>query len=149
MKITVKVEGLRELDAALAEFPQSTGKNILRRTGRYALEPFDKAWRQKAPHLTGALEESGSVGSKLTRRQRKAVERENSVEVFAGPGPHPQATLQEFGTEHHPPQPFARPAFDETKDEVLDRVKDGLAAEIEKARKRAAKKALKALKGAG
>jgi HK97 gp10 family phage protein len=146
MKVSVRVLGLKELDAALAEFPKSTAKNILRRTGKYAMEPFDRAWREKAPHLTGALEESGSVGSKLSRSQRKAQERESFVEVFAGPGPNPQAIQQEFGNENHPPQPYARPAWDETKDEALDRVRSRLGAEIEKARQRAAKKALKALR---
>ncbi|MDP3493427.1 MAG: hypothetical protein Q8R82_09950 [Hyphomonadaceae bacterium] len=144
--ISIKLEGLKELDAALGEFPQATAKNILRRTGAYALEPFDKAWRAKAPRLTGALEKSGSVGSKLTRSQRQAHERESFVEVFAGPGPNPQAIQQEFGNQNHGPQSFMRPAWDETQNEVAARVKDGLAAEIDKAAKRAARKALKLAK---
>lgn len=140
----MKVEGLRDLDAALGELPKSTAKNVLRRVGRKALEPFDESWRSKAPHLTGALEESGGVGSKLTRSQRKATERENFVEVFAGPGAHPQATLQEFGTAQHPPQPFARPAWDESKGDALEIVKTELGTEISKAAKRLARKAAKA-----
>lgn len=142
-RITVRVDGLKQLDAALGEFKASTAKNVLRKAGRYALEPFDAAWRRKAPHLTGMLEESGGVGSKLSRSQRKAVERESFVEVFAGPGPNPQAIQQEFGNDHNPPQPFARPAWDETQHEVLDRAVEGLTNEIDKAAKRAARKALK------
>lgn len=141
--VTVKIEGLAALDQALAQFKPSTGKNVLRRVGRAALEPFDEAWRAKAPHLTGALEESGGVGSKLTRTQRKAVERENTVEVFAGPGPNPQAIQQEFGNSKQAAQPFARPAWDETKDQALQIVATQLGAEIDKVAARLARKAAK------
>lgn len=141
MKVTVRIDGLRELDAQLGQFKASAAKGVLRRVGRQALEVFDDAWRAKAPHLSGALAKSGSVGSKLTRTQRKAHERESFVEVFAGPGPMPQAVQQEFGNAHNRPQPFVRPAWDETRDKVLDGVKDGLAAEIEKTARRAARKA--------
>lgn len=143
MKASFKVEGLSDLDAKLGHLSQSAGKNVLRRVGRQALAPFDAAWRERAPHLTGQLEESGSVGSKLTRSVRKAVERENTVEVFAGPGPNPQASLQEFGTHNHAAQPFVRPSWDATKDEALEIVKTQLEVEIDKAAKRAAKKAAK------
>ena len=144
MKITQDVQGLKELDRALGELKPSTAKGVLRRVGRKALEPFDEAWRLAAPHLSHALQESGSVGSKLSRTQRAANERENLVEVFAGPGPLPQAVQQEFGNENHPPQPFARPAWDETKDQALKIVKTELGGEIQKAAARAAKRALKA-----
>jgi HK97 gp10 family phage protein len=143
VKTTFKVEGLSDLDKRLGQLTEAAGKGVLRRTGRKALAPTDAAWRSKAPHLTGQLEESGGVGSKLTRSQRKAQERESFVEVFAGPGPNPQAVLQEFGTYNQPAQPFLRPAWDETKDQVLDIVKTELASEIDKAAKRAAKKAAK------
>lgn len=148
MKTTVKVEGLRDLERALGELPKSTGKNVLRRVGRAALASFDEAWRARAPHLSGQLEESGGVGSKLTRSQRQAHERQSSVEIFAGPGPQPQAVQQEFGNHQHPAQPFMRPAWDETKDQVLEHVKASLGDEIQKAAERLAKReAKKAAKG--
>lgn len=137
----IKIDGLKDLDAALGELSKSAAKGVLRRVGRQALEPVDKAWREKAPRLTGALAESGSVGSKLTRRQRKAVQRESFVEVFAGPGGDPAAIQQEFGNAEHPPQPFLRPAWEETKGEVLEIVKTNLGGEIKKAADRAAKRA--------
>lgn len=139
--VTVKIEGLAQLDQALGQLKESTAKNVLRRTGRKALEPMDAAWRARAPHLTGALERSGGVGSKLTRSQRQEHERESFVEVFAGPGPNPQGVLQEFGTVHHPPQPFMRPAWEETKDQVLQLVIDNLGGEIMASAKRAGARA--------
>lgn len=143
MKVRVTVEGLRDLDKALGAMKESTAKGVLRRVGAKALAPFDDAWRMKAPHLSHALQESGSVGAKLTRTQRQANERQNFVEVFAGPGALPQATLQEFGSEHHMPQPFARPAWEETKDEALEIVKAELGAEIKRTADRAARRAAK------
>jgi len=139
--MTVKVEGLAQLDQALGQLKESTAKNVLRRTGRKALVPMDEEWRRRAPHLTGALEESGGVGSKLTRSQRQEHERESFVEVFAGPGPNPQAIQQEFGNVNHPPQPFMRPAWDATKDDALRIVAETLGAEIAASAKRAAARA--------
>lgn len=145
MKTTFKIDGLAELDAALGELTQSAAKGVLRRVGRQALAPVDTAWREKAPRLTGALAKSGSVGSKLTRSQRKALERESFVEVFAGPGPDPAAIQDEFGNAHQAPQPFLRPAWEENKGEVLEIVKRNLGAEIDKAAQRAARKAARQL----
>lgn len=144
MKVSVKVEGLAELDAKLGQLKIGAAKGVLRRVGRDSLAVFDEAWRQNAPVLSGALGDSGSIGSKLTRSQRKANERESFVEVFAGPGPHPQAIQQEFGNANHPAQPFVRPAWEQTRDQVLDRVAQGLGAEIERTAARAAKRAARA-----
>jgi len=143
MKMSVKVEGLSQLDAALGELKASTAKGVLRRVGRKALEPFDEAWRLKAPHLSHALQESGGVGSRLTRTQRAAIERQSFVEVHAGPGAVPQAVQQEFGNQHHPAQPFVRPAWEETKHQVLEGVASELGDEIARTAARAAKRALK------
>jgi HK97 gp10 family phage protein len=139
--LTFKIEGLRDSDLALSQLPLSTAKNVLRRVGRSALEPFDKAWREKAPVKTGKLVKSGGVGSKLSRSQRKQVERASTVEVFAGPGPDPAAVQDEFGNEHQSPQPFVRPAWNETNPKVLDLVASGLRVEIDKTAQRLARKA--------
>ena len=144
MKLAVSVSGLRELDAKLGELKASTAKGVLRRVGKAALAPFDAAWRAGAPRLSGTLAESGSVGSKLTKSQRKAVERQSFVEVFAGPGPNPQAIQQEFGNANQPPQAFVRPAWEATKDQVLENVRTGLGDEIIKTNARADKRAAKA-----
>ena len=145
MKVTIQVDGLKALDAALAELPQATGKAVLRRVAKKALQPFDRAWREKAPHLTGALEESGGVGTKLTRRQaslNRKRDDKSSIEMFAGPN-NPAAVPQEFGTVDDPAQPFMRPAWDATQDETLAIVQTELGGEIDKAAQRLARKAAK------
>lgn len=137
----IRVEGLRELERALAELPRKTGKNVLKRTLMKAGEPIEKDAAQRAPELVGTLKRSVTTSQKLTRRQKKAHTKESAVEVFVGAGGLPQAHLQEFGAAHHAPQPFLRPAFDSNKMRALETIKTDLAAEIEKARARLARKA--------
>jgi len=156
-----KVEGLKELEVALRELPKATGKNVLRRTLKSAAQPFDASWRAKAgdnPKTEGRdLKASGGVSNKLNPRQKslhKKMFRDDkaAVEMFAGPGPRTSAITEEFGTDERfhddgasvgsvDPHPFVRPAWDETKMQVLDAVKDSLASEIEKAALRLARKA--------
>lgn len=143
MRVTVKIEGLKDLDRALGELPKAAGKAVLRRVARKALEPFDKAWRAKAPHLTGQLEESGGIGTKLTKRQARLNRKrddKSSIEIFSGPN-NPAAVPQEFGTFDQSAQPFMRPAWAETQDETLAIVKTELGTEITKTADRIARKA--------
>ncbi|WP_347091673.1 hypothetical protein [Sphingomonas parapaucimobilis] len=143
MTVRVKVEGLRDLDRALGQLKPALAKGVLRRVATKALQPFDKAWREKAPHLTGNLEESGGVGTKLTRRQAQMNRRRedrDTVEVFAGPN-DPAAVPEEFGWENGRAQPFVRPAWDETKHEALEIVKRELGPEITRTAERAARRA--------
>lgn len=136
----VSVEGLSDLDAILGELKFSTAKGALRRVAIEALQPMDDAWRAKAPKLTGHLSESGGVGTKLTRSQKAALEKDSSVEVYCGPSGDPAAIQDEFGNRHQAAEPFMRPAWDETQDQVLDRVAHGLAFEIQATSDRAIKR---------
>lgn len=133
----VRTEGLKEVEQALAQLPKATGRNVMRRVAVKRLKPIGDDMKARAPHLYGDLEESVIVTTKRPRNHRKQSE----VEAYAGPGRMPQAHLQEFGTQHHAPQPFARPAWDAGKGNLLP----GLAAdfwdEINKAADRLAKKA--------
>jgi hypothetical protein len=138
--VSFEVKGLRQVDQALRLVSTATAKSDLRTVGRAALVPFDKAWRAKAPVDEASdgphLKDSGGIGSTLTRSQEKVRERISAVEVFAGPGGHAKAVQQEFGNEHNPPQPYARPSWEETKDQVLDLTTKGLWGLIEKIAKR-------------
>lgn len=152
MKVSVRLEGFQELDAALGEFTKATARNVLRRTGIDALEPVAEAMRDKAPVQLGGdsnLRESIAVSTMLNKRQRRMSQKATTVEVYVGPAgtktdnAPPQGVQQEFGNENHGPQPFARPAWDGTKGEVLDQIKTALATQIDKATLRAQRKALK------
>lgn len=144
-RASIRIDGLRELDAALAELPKATGKNVLRRTGVRALAPVIADAKQRVPVDDGDLRDSLKVTTRLSKRQQrlnaKAVaEGKASVQLYAGAAALPHAHLVEFGTANMAPQPFMRPAWDANKDQVLQLIKDELGGEIEKAAARLARK---------
>jgi hypothetical protein len=136
-----KVEGLKELDKALTELPKATARNVLLRTLKEQGQPIANAGEAYAPRLSGQLAESYTVGTKLSRRQKKLHKKESHVEVFIGPTPHPKSVQTEFGNAHQAPHPHLRPAWDGNVMRVLDGIKNSLAEQIEKARARLARKA--------
>lgn len=141
--IKFEVEGFRELDAALGDLPKATAKNTMRRVLLKAGEPIVEAARRLAPEFSGNLKTSLDISTKLSGRQKRENRKNPSlsyVEAYAGAGALPQAHLREFGADQHAPEPFMRPAWDSTQTEVLNGIKDDLAAEIEKARARLARK---------
>lgn len=136
-----KVEGLKELDAALKELPKSTARGVLRRTLLKEAKPIAVAGEALAPKLTGKLAQSYTVGTKLSRRQKRLHKKESDVEVFVGPTPHAKSVQTEFGNAHQSAQPHLRPAWDGNWRRVLDGIRNTLANEIEKTRARLARKA--------
>ncbi|MET4634974.1 HK97-gp10 family putative phage morphogenesis protein [Kaistia defluvii] len=168
-KTTVKVEGLRELEAALSDLPKAVARNTLRRVLKKAGEPIADKARQLAPVKSGKLRDSIVVSPKLgtkagqkefaaameaglgkeaavgaMRDARRAAKGEGSfAEMYVGPGRQPHAHLQEFGSVNNRPHPYMRPAWDAHKDEALDIIKGDLGGEIMKAAKRVAKRKAK------
>lgn len=141
MKVRVKFEGGRALDAALSQFNERKRRAIGRKALDNAGEIMAKAMRSKAPVEQGGLRESIDVSGTLSKSARSAHRKVAEQERYVGPDSRPAAVQQEFGNENHPPQPFARPAFDETQDEVLKRLGDELWVGIEQAARSAARKA--------
>lgn len=92
MSVKVRIDGLKELDAALGELGKSTGKNVLRRVLRGAAEPMAEQIRATAPvdpDGGGQLRDSAGVGTRLSRnqsRQHRKMFRDDraSVEMFVG-----------------------------------------------------------------
>ena len=139
MKMTVKVEGLREVEKAFAEIGKAASKRVAQNALKQGGEILAKRMRQLAPRDEGNLIESIDVSTRLTRAQRQKHEKRAPVEMFVGPN-NPAAVPQEFGTFKEPPQPFARPAWDETQGEVLKRISDELMVGVDKAVQRARRK---------
>jgi HK97 gp10 family phage protein len=138
-----KIEGLRELDRALAELPKATAKNVLRRTLNKAAKPVDDEASANAPHDTGKLEKSVIVGTQLTRSQRSSAFRPSSgsgyVEVHIGTGLG-RGIFTEFGTFKDPAQMWFTRSWESTQDRALEIIKTDLGSEIEKAANRLRKK---------
>jgi HK97 gp10 family phage protein len=135
-----RIEGLRELDEALKELPKATARNVLLRTLKNVGEPMAKDAARLAPDdpATGGKDLKNSIRVLSV----PAKERENHVEVAIGPTTKAfWGLFQEFGTAHHGPQPFMRPAFDGGAMRALNSIKKTLANEISKAVQRLARKA--------
>lgn len=175
MAITVKVEGLKELEQSLTELTRATARNTLRRTLLKAGEPIAKTASELAPYdnsnpgrhladtitVTTKAPPNADVGraafasamrAGATRgeagqasRAARAANPDTFARVWVGPNRHPKAITQEFGTYFHGPQPYMRPAWDAEQGAALDIIRRDLKAEIDKAVARARRRAAKQL----
>lgn len=171
--VSIKVEGLKEMDAALGELSKATARATLRRVLKRAGQPIADRASDLAPDdpstgspdlhtsiivsptiknevgksaFASVMKSGGSVGEARAalRDARRASGEGSFAEMFVGPDAKQfYAHLQEFGTVNHAPQPFMRPAFEEKKGEALDIIKRDLGAEIAKSAARARARALK------
>jgi len=165
MKTTVKVDGLRELEAAMADLGKALSRGVMRRVADKALKPIAddaKARVQASTQNHGDLADSIGVSGRLSKRQARSARREGKsfVERYAGAGALQQATTLEFGTGERfhadgksvgqsDAEPFMRPAWDAHKASIPSEIGRDLWIEIEKTAKRKAKRAAKqAAKGA-
>jgi hypothetical protein len=155
--VKVKLSGFRELEKALAEeLPRATARNTLTRAGMQAMEPLRVRMAQLAPfdpndrdgdgkHLNETMR-SQAAKAKLARRM--GLPRDAGVVILTGPAPvgkraRSNAGWQERGTVKQPAHSYSRAAADTMSEKVIDNVRDALAEQIEKAKKRIAKKAAK------
>ncbi len=65
MRVTVRVDGLKELDAALGELSKATARNVLKRVLKRAGQPIADAAKSYAPKDTNELAESIVVSPKI------------------------------------------------------------------------------------
>lgn len=140
---TFRIEGLSDLNQALDQLPKATQRNTLTRVLKKAAEPTLDRMTGGAPALTGELQQSVIMGpsSRLTGRQKRDAKKEGRhfAEIHVGTS-NPAGQFQEFGTFKDSPQPFATPAWEETKDRALNTIKTTLGDEIEKSAARLRKK---------
>lgn len=153
--VTMQTQGFAELESALRELGRAvTQKASLRRAMRKAAQPLAALAQAKAPRgETQTLAPSIGVGTRLSKRQAKLHRRmfrddRAAVEMFVGAGPFAAAWNQEFGNINHRAQPYLRPAWDQDKHALLDRLGTEIRADIDRtlarARRRAARAAARA-----
>jgi HK97 gp10 family phage protein len=146
MSPKIRIDGLKEVQAALRKLPDSTAKNVIRRVLKKRAQPVADDAQARAPVARGHLRRSVAVTTKLTKRQRSQHRKlgKGDVEMFIGAGPDPAAHMQEYGTSKEPPQPFMRPAWDGGWYRLLMGVKEDMWSEIRKSSKRLMRKAARA-----
>lgn len=147
--LTVKIDGLKELEEQLLSLPQ----NLARRDVRQALEAggevIAEEMRALAPRRTGRLHENIEVKVSLSSKQDAGTAKIGPLKkVFYGlmqelgwTSPLPKSA---GGTRrdrrgrgmHHPGHPFMRPAFESRKDAALETIIRTLRAGIQRAIKK-------------
>ncbi|MES2902824.1 MAG: hypothetical protein V4696_01440 [Pseudomonadota bacterium] len=171
---TVTLTGFKELERALKELPKATGKNVLRRIGKGALEPMRQDAQNNAPVADapyyigkkgemrlvqpGRIKNSIVVSEKRTRRAKGPSKNKlvngkwrasasTGISIAMGPssgGGLYNAARKEFGNSKTSAEPFMRPAWAKGSVPALEYIKDNLGDEIAKAARKVAKKRAKA-----
>lgn len=145
--VTFEVKGLRELGERLKalglDFKQ--GRNVARATTNAGAQVIKKLAIQKAPVSDPSVTPDippGNLKKNIVVRynRRSKLSSEHKVTVRSkGPKvigePYRVGVFQEFGTVHHGPQPFMRPALDQGKMQAIEAMKKRLLKRIEQAEK--------------
>ncbi len=152
MSTTIKVEGLRELGAAMkalgAEVAQKIATGMTSAAaGVIRKDAIARAPEHDKPHtVDGVKVQPGNLKRNIVRKKvAKSKTRLTSEHIVTVRGKRKDGyaarygRLQEFGTVHHAPQPFLRPAFDGKKMEAIEAMKKAAGRRIEAAAKKAAK----------
>lgn len=155
-----KLHGAKELEKALRELPKRTGRNAMRRAFKTATEPLRQSMEDGADWHNDGMGRAAVSGPNLSRRQKrekKQVSSPHRQDWYVGFKPGRLAHLFELGsapryhesghfTGEMPATPFARPAWERHKRQVLHLFAQELWIEIGKAAARLARKSLRAAK---
>ncbi|MCP4025934.1 MAG: HK97 gp10 family phage protein [Sphingomonas sp.] len=108
----VRIEGTDQIARKLKAMGAALRRETLVPIITEELEPMADQMRALAARGTGEMADSVTVGTELSPAQAASNEPIAEIEVYAGPGPLPQAIQEEFGNYRQGPRPFIRPAFD-------------------------------------
>lgn len=151
MSIKVRTEGFRELDQALEDLKRGAAKGAAQRAMTSALKPTAELAAQLAPDDPQTPAPDLKTSLRVSRRLDPSVrggrpESRSVTQVYMGPNAdgYPQAIFMEFGTKHHGPRPFMRPAWEQDQRAVLERLRVELRKEIDRALARARARAARA-----
>lgn len=153
MGITIKLEGIGEVDKALKQLEEDFGAKtaqakVLVPAVREAMRPVLLDARQNAPEDTGDLMRSLLVEARRpTKRDRRSKYVTQTDTVIAavttasgkklakmGIKSDARAIAQEFGTARHPAQPYLRPALEANAQNTINRLAEILARRIQQYR---------------
>ncbi len=148
--VQIKTQGFRELGERLKalglDFKE--GGKIARATTNAGAQVIKKLAIQKAPasppfatprQPPGYLKSHVIVRyvrkSRLSSEHKVTVRNKGKGVLTDTASPYAIGVYQEFGTVHHGPQPFMRPALDQGKGQAIEAMKKRLTLRIEKAEK--------------
>jgi HK97 gp10 family phage protein len=144
VKLTFRVEGAKQIEAAMKELGVQAANRIARSALNRAATPIVKRARELAPtpgdpndpYATGQLKRAIT---KRLRRQRRGSSRQTVLVGIERPASR-YAHLAEFGSSRQAAEPYLRPSLDEESETALrvmqDAMKAGIEREIAKLRSR-------------
>lgn len=143
MQIKIEVDGLKELEKQILKLGAIEGKKVLRKSAMFATNPVVKEMKAKAPVAAGVIKRKvrGKEFEIEPGTLRKNIKRRN---IFGKDGFTYQQLIYvsrkafwgsffEFGTSKITAKPFMRPAFDNGKHLIIQRFKDKMRQNIDKA----------------
>lgn len=135
--IEMRIEGLAELRANLLKLPKDIQGRPLRSAVSAAAKVVQDRAKQLAPEKTGRLKRA--IYRTRSRSESSRVQETHIVGVRAGKR-HQKKNRDayywrflEFGTSHQRARPYMRPAFDSTRQQQLETLRDRLAKAIARA----------------
>lgn len=133
MNLTMKVEGLDELNRRLNRLESKQMKKTVRSSAMFATSPMLKKMKSKVPVEDGPLKKSLGRQSRFFRRgqifsMRIGIRSKQSPD---GSWPSVYGPMIENGTLKMAAQPFMRPAFDENYRATIDRFGQSLGEKVE------------------
>jgi len=140
---TVQITGLADLEKRLLAFPDKIAKNILGGAIRAGAVVIQKEARHKAsvsaePHYLGkgskrVLIQPGTLRKSIRVRLAPRKSRSVPIEYWVYVSRKIWSwKFVEFGTSKMAAKPFLRPAFDGFKEAALEKIREYLAARIDK-----------------
>lgn len=152
-KSVVRVDGLRELGEAMRSLGREVATKVATSmtsaaAGVVRKDAIARAPEHDEPHTVDGVEvQPGNLKRNIVRKKvAKSKTPLTSVHIVTVRGKRKDGyaarygRLQEFGTVHHAPQPFLRPAFDNNRMRAVDEMKRVGQRRIEAAAKKAAKR---------
>ena len=138
MAKNLQFKGLDELAAVLDALPGKLGPQVVGRILRKAEKPLVAAARARAPKKNGDLVKSigGIAGRGAGKGQQRYVgpRRGGPFKGYTGHlveyGTGPRTQKDGTSTGSMPAQPYMRPAYEETKEQITQIIKDEVAAVI-------------------
>ena len=118
----MRIEGTKDIARKLRAMGKTLTRETLVPIISDELQPMADQMRETAARGTGELADSVTVGTELSPAQAATNEPIADIEVYAGPGPLPQAIQEERGNYRQAPRPFIAPAFEAHVDGALKRI---------------------------
>jgi HK97 gp10 family phage protein len=146
--VQIQVRGLKEIEVALKALGVAAANRIARSALNRSANPVVKRAKELAPQ-PGSAEDPFATGllrasiTKRLRRQKPGTTKQVCLVGVAGERAR-IAHIIELGSVHQPPEPYLRPAIDETHVEVLNSMRDGFLRGIDREVAKLARNTLKA-----